>query len=894
MSTEERELYFQKLINHLVGGISDACFWFEPEVEEFIVEEDLFNETYYNFDEGGNKSEQIIYKSDNIDLRFSSGIAITTRELLYWRNEVRTMRVLRRNSLNGNKLHISLAYSRYNVMPTKRHDAIIINHKPKDVRTCVRSYLEESICIELDSWEDRSVDLVKPHWKYFGRLDCSTSIFQSCQFGDELEAEIRRAAQRSNTIADLVVVNNFGWLDRKDEVRGKRVMKNKEKIATLFSDLDMNRTEGKMVRGVLRLMSVKSDPIKLYLAVKGVHPDFNKEDVINETILARHRGDFEKWLYITSVPVTENGTEIDEAIDDLKQMREDQLKAASENENKTEFEKLFETYKYQIPLDEELINAERTLDLMYEKNKRHFEDFQDSEKFQNALQHWKSLQASPRRNTVKTENTEQYKELNILKAALDTSHLYENSFGVALGHSLMHAVKSISNGTNWKEEAIFTELATGVINSYADLFRRPGWKMKPFGLMNATDCIREFYWDAIKRKHPRVYKTLLTTLANVPYYAKMIEAAKKKAERLKLKNAKFKTPFNVTEQSGRFLSDDTPVWKNLELEDEYDFRDEIENETDEMPEPNEIAIENLDDYSNQSSSEVISSEESHSRPKRLTQTCSRYDKYGYVPIKSYNKTENQWFYGFGSCETDSYEPTWMDTYANLSTKGKVPKNLKQLKRHLGKLRVFCYKDSDQYLEHLFKENVIYLDGNNTLFVNRTFSGRPKHTPIESRMMCFALELRAFTSTFRARDKRNIKFWKDVAKTPKKLTKISLTVDFIFEMTFQYVGSARRIHPHFIKLCRSFVLTLRTILLKLIQDNEFTFLWCPMQLSHWCAPEYFNNQDDQLGIHSLIQFLIHGLRPVERQMDPNVEKIYSKFFNKNYNELLRTSKFYDLH
>jgi len=120
---------------------------------------------------------------------------------------------------------------------------------------------------------------------------------------------------------------------------------------------------------------------------------------------------------------------------------------------------------------------------------------------------------------------------------------------------------------------------------------------------------------------------------------------------------------------------------------------------------------------------------------------------------------------------------------------------------------------------------------------------------------------------------NIKIPRQSPQSPDG-SHISPSVEFLTKLSIEYVTMANKEAPlHLVHLTRGLVGTLKTAFNKLTEDDM------DLQYCAGCTEDKTLNYNDRLQLMSLMQFLIHGLEPVEQgKMKPR--DVFEKFFTAN--------------
>jgi len=129
------------------------------------------NTSHKNFFAGVVAPEQEpgpIFYSFNTIIQVYPAVPVAKGDILDAEKNEGIFSVLVRNSKKKDSLYLTLAYSRFGL------NSSVVCTETK--------FFKENLCVEHDNWEDRTASMVKSYWKYFGRLDCSTSIFSQCDF----------------------------------------------------------------------------------------------------------------------------------------------------------------------------------------------------------------------------------------------------------------------------------------------------------------------------------------------------------------------------------------------------------------------------------------------------------------------------------------------------------------------------------------------------------------------------------------------------------------------------------------------------------------------------------------------------------------------------------------
>ena len=106
------------------------------------------------------------------------------------------------------------------------------------------------------------------------------------------------------------------------------------------------------------------------------------------------------------------------------------------------------------------------------------------------------------------------------------------------------------------------------------------------------------------------------------------------------------------------------------------------------------------------------------------------------------------------------------------------------------------------------------------------------------------------------------------------TPISRSISFLTELAMNYITESSLNSPlHFIRLTRNLVGTLKIGFTKLTQDRA------ELESCVKCTADKAINYNDRVQLMSIIQFIFHGLEPVE-QGKLDVDPAFNTFFTEN--------------
>ncbi|CAL8121194.1 unnamed protein product [Orchesella dallaii] len=208
------------------------------------------------------------------------------------------------------------------------------------------------------------------------------------------------------------------------------------------------------------------------------------------------------------------------------------------------------------------------------------------------------------------------------------------------------------------------------------------------------------------------------------------------------------------------------------------------------------------------------------------------------------------FYGLGNCEQKELPDI------NLWKSGEP---LKVIKYYLKVLRTDCMENAFDKITDLVNSGILVIFGNDAFFripIHHKLVRQPRLTPQEMKQLSLAFEFHAFTKTYHIlRTERNFPVNGTLQESHGI---ISRSGGFLTELTYYILGKVRRFSPeHSVRITRNLLRTLRTVLTKLQQD---ALALAPCET---CTLDKALTEGDKFRIVSLIQFVIHGLGPFEK-------------------------------
>ncbi|CAL8123869.1 unnamed protein product [Orchesella dallaii] len=252
------------------------------------------------------------------------------------------------------------------------------------------------------------------------------------------------------------------------------------------------------------------------------------------------------------------------------------------------------------------------------------------------------------------------------------------------------------------------------------------------------------------------------------------------------------------------------------------------------------------------------------------------------------------FYGFGTCAYE--QPVWN---VELSVWKEVTNEEIEIIAdfYLTLLRVHCTPEAKQYLMYLIDKEFLKLKANFfDVPEDLQVLQKPKLTLNELRMLSAALEFSVFTKTY-----QNLIQMEAIPKRQQTIDipliyipHASRTLDFMLHYTALFVKHARGlVDTHFIKMCRNLVITLKGIMTRLIQDRAILEIHCQKGLSKdICEIESKVNDGNRLAVNAALQWVLHGLAPIELNKNVKTEKNLQSFYKSNMNSIELSLKYYE--
>ncbi|ODM95394.1 hypothetical protein Ocin01_11286 [Orchesella cincta] len=332
-----------------------------------------------------------------------------------------------------------------------------------------------------------------------------------------------------------------------------------------------------------------------------------------------------------------------------------------------------------------------------------------------------------------------------------------------------------------------------------------------------------------------------------------------------------------------------PDFKNLEerlegLEKELELIDQQDSDMDQK-------LQNLDDSvsMNMSLSDILS------KPGWKYQEFAADNNNNQNVLDKLAWKDGLLFYGFGTC---AYEKAEWNIHLSDYDEPTNEDLEKMADFYLKLLRLHCLPEAKYYLLYLIdtgfiKRNANFFEIPEDLSVLQ----KPKSGINELRMISAALEFSIFTKTYQ------MLLQMEGIPTRRRTTDIPLiyipnasrTLDFLLHFTALFVKRARAdVDIHFIKMARNLVITLRGIMTRLMQDYEILQIHCKNGWTQLiCEKEFKSNYGNRLAVNVALQWVLHGLAPIEMNRNVNTEKNLKAFYKANKKSIELSLAYYEL-